>query len=205
MPVNSDYAYSFGGDDSAVWVGDKDAANLPTDLTKDLTPNGLVDVGWISDDGISFDDKMSINKAKGHQGGKVVKVLATDREFSFKFSMLETTAVVMGISFPGTELTNANGVVSGTIKGGAVYDSRAWVIDEYSSDGKYLKRYVIKSGAIDPSKTLTYKADDLMTYDCTVNVEGDVELITNLPGMVKTVEAAAAAGVTTPVAPVTGA
>ncbi len=93
MPVNADNALIFSSDDDSLWLTDykADFGTKITGLTQDLTTvQGLLNCGWLHEDGMKLAADDSLTKIKGHQGHGVVKTFLDSSETSFTATLLET-------------------------------------------------------------------------------------------------------------------
>lgn len=184
MAKNYDNIRVYGDLDSGVYVGEKGATG-PTDLSE---PAEHEELGWLSEDGISFDRAEEATSFRAHQGGQVVRRKKTSVEDTFTFQCLEETARTMGLRFAGQKpvLTEAGGDVARIkVANQTKDDARSWVVDEI--DGDVTTRYVIPVGHAS-SGTLAYSNANMTVYEFTVTVVGDYEILTNSPGVVEGAE-----------------
>lgn len=170
------------GDDLDIVAVAPFGTTLPVGLADLTTP--FVDVGWLSEDGIGWDDSMEVTDFKGHQGGKTVLKIPTSVSRTFKFQCEEETAVTLGLRYPG--FTPAK-VGETTAYGGEIpaprMDPRAWVIDlgSITQDG-VRKRYIVPKGVVTEVGTLEHKRAGITMYEFTVEaLEGKVFLYSNAP------------------------
>lgn len=169
----------YGDDPSGVWVAPKGTTG-PTAL--EAPPAGFDELGWLSEDGVDFDQDIDSEDFKAHQGAATVrrKVTGVDRKFTFQ--CLEETALVLGIAHPGlvfTETAPASGVFRGTVPAGHATVERAWVIDEV--DGEVTKRYVAPTGEATLSSAVAHKNDEMTVYEFELTLLGEWDIITNSP------------------------
>jgi hypothetical protein len=169
-----------GGDASAVWVAAK-GSTLPTTLATPTSP--FVEVGWLSEDGVSLGRSEDRQTFKAHQGGKIVKRKTSSVDDTFKFQCLETTALVLGLVYKGATPVVATGVATITVANQTVNDERAWVIDEMLDDGSTM-RYVVPTGSAELTADVVWKTDEMTVYEFTVGVNGDYFVITDAPAVV---------------------
>ena len=179
------YAEIYGHDDDVVAVAPV-GTTLPTGLAALVAPfKGL---GWLSDDGISWDDNYDKVTVTAHQGGVDIIEIITKVQRSFKFQCLEETAQTLGLRYPGFVPT-ATGVAPDVVYGGEVptptMDPRAWVIDTFSiSHAGHRTRKVIPKGVVSEVGTLVAKRGEIAIYEYTVKVlEGRFFFYGNSPGL----------------------
>lgn len=170
----------YGGDAGAVWVGEV-GVTAPTGLA--APGNGWTELGWLSDTGLTLEQKADKKKFYAWQGGTVVAVSISKAERSFTFECLEETAVALGLAYPGLEFTTATGVATGTVPAGITGIDKAFTLDAEDSQGN-LKRYVVPKGNVDPNSKTEHKFDALTVYQFVVDVIGEFDIITNSPGVV---------------------
>lgn len=186
LHLNSDNVRSAGGDLDSVWVGLL-GATMPTEIED---PTEHDNAGWLNEDGLEFAHNDSIESFTGHQGGKIVRKKVTSSEDTFKFTSLESTALIYGLIHDiksrettvgtvdvGAQVTRMR--VSGSKKPN---DRRSWVVDLW--DGDIWERYLIPSGEIGERPTVTASNSGLKMYEFTVTVYGSYEILTNDPAQV---------------------
>ena len=186
LHINSDNVRSAGGDLDSVWVG-KLGAQMPQEIED---PPNHENVGWLNEDGLEFGHEDNVESFTGHQGGKVVRKKVTSSEDTFKFTALESTALVYGLIHDIRARSTSTGVVdtgkqvtrmrvSGSKKPN---DRRSWVVDLW--DGDIWERYLIPSGEIGERPTVTASNSGLKMYEFTVTVYGSYEILTNDPAQI---------------------
>ena len=186
LHINSDNVRSAGGDLDSVWVG-KLGAQMPREIED---PPNHENVGWLNEDGLEVGHEDNVESFTGHQGGKVVRKKVTSSEDTFKFTALESTALVYGLIHdirarststavvdPGKQVTRMR--VSGSKKPN---DRRSWVVDLW--DGDIWERYLIPSGEIGERPAVTASNSGLKMYEFTVTVYGSYEILTNDPAQI---------------------
>ena len=181
MAKNLAAVLSGGGDATGVWVAPKGTTG-PTDLA---TPSATYkEAGWLSEDGVSVGRNEDRKVFKAHQGGKTVKRKTASVEDTIKFQCLETNAVTLGLLYKKATLPAAvAGVVTIPVTNQTVTDDRAWVIDEILDDGSTM-RYVIPSGSVGSSADIVYKTDEMTVYEFELGINGDYNVVTNVPAVV---------------------
>lgn len=168
----------YGDLDSGVYVAPK-GSTLPTDL--DTLDPAFKEVGWLSEEGISFERNEEATTHRAYQGGTIVRRKKTSVEDTFTFQALEETAVTMGLYYAGRTPTVSNGVAKIEVKNQTASDERAFVVDVV--DGSVKKRYVIPVGAVSGG-TLAHSNAEMTVYEFTVTIQGDYEILTNSPGVI---------------------
>ena len=186
LHLNSDNVRSAGGDLDSVWVGALGAI-MPQEIEE---PPYHDNVGWLGEDGIELGHNDNEESFTGHQGGKVVRKKVTTSEDTFKFTSLESTALVYGL----THDIRSRETVAGTVDVGKQVtrlkvsgakkpnDRRSWVVDLW--DGDIWERYLIPSGEVGERPTVTASNSGLKMYEFTVTVYGSYEILTNDPAQI---------------------
>lgn len=172
----------YGDLDSGVWVAPK-GTTLPTDL--DTPDEPLTEVGWLAEDGISFERSEDATSHRAYQGGTIVRRKKTSVEDSFTFQCLEETATTLGLYYAGqtAEVTGTGeaAVARLTVKDQTKSDDRAFVVDVV--DGDFTKRYTVPVGAVGTG-SIAHSNGSMTIYEFTVSIQGEYDIITNSPGVV---------------------
>lgn len=144
---------------------------LPTDAKTELAA-AFKELGYVSDDGLENKDKPSSDKVKDW-GGNVIASIQTEKEDTFKFSLVEALNVEVLKAVYGDD--NVTGTLDSgiTVKSnGDEQEAAVWVIDMILH-GSYLKRIVIPNGKLSDMETIKYKSDELIAYGITIDALTD--------------------------------
>lgn len=170
----------YGDQDSGVWVADKGTTG-PVDLAE---PTGFDELGWLSEDGISFEREEDANTFRAYQGATIVRRKKSSVEDSFTFQCLEETALVLGLQYAGQQATVSgvapNTVATFDVSNQARSDERAFVVDVV--DGEITKRYVVPVGTVSTG-AVAHSNNDMTVYEFTVMIQGDYKVISNAPAL----------------------
>jgi len=182
---NPDNARFYGGLNSAVYVAPKGTTG-PIDLATPAA--GFTEVGWLSEDGITFDRDEDVTVLRAFQGATVIARKTNSVEDSFTFQCLEETATVLGLQYKGQtpEVTGTGDAAIARINMAdqARQDDRAFVVDVFHGDIQ--KRHVIPSGSVSTG-SFTYSNGDATVYEFTVSINGaDAYILTNSPAVTGT-------------------
>jgi len=179
MTLDAANARIFGSDDDKVQLGPL-GSTLPTALG--AVDPALLDVGWLHTDGIPFTPSDSVEKLRGHQGGRVVRTTITESDLTFQFQCLETTALTLGLQHNITSAATATGVTTMNASPGRQVEARAFVLDLYDKDNTDIHyRYVIPRGEIGERAEFTHANSDITGYTFNVEIIGSYDIITNDP------------------------
>ena len=145
-------------------------STLPTNASASLS-GAYVDMGYISEDGVTNSNSPSSDKIKDW-GGQTVLVVATEKPDTFKVKFLES----LNSNILETVYGESNVTVSGstiTVTANAAEAAEAvYVIDMVMRDGA-LKRIVIPCGKLSEVGDIVYKADEAVGYDVTIEALPD--------------------------------
>ena len=181
--VNALNARIFGSDDDAVSIADI-GADLPDDLSE--LDSAFTDAGWLHSDGIEVNPDTSVEKFRGHQGGKVIRTKVTESGLTFQFQCLESTALTLGLQMNIKDSATDGDTTTMTVSTSNRVEPRAFVIDVYDDDGRdetVHYRYVIPRGEIGERESFTLSNSDITGYTFTVEVIDEYTVITNDPGV----------------------
>ncbi|MEU5160459.1 hypothetical protein AB0G74_12720 [Streptomyces sp. NPDC020875] len=137
---------------------------MPTDSTTNW-PAAAVDIGWISDDGITESNSAESSEIKGWQGGQTVRKVISSSEMTFSFTCIETSKTVLELYHKGSKVVTATGKHALAIKAPGP-DRRAYGFDVI--DGTSHIRVVIPDGEVTETGDITYKGDEAVAYEITV-------------------------------------
>lgn len=159
---------------------------LPTDVTTALNA-AFVSVGFISEDALTEGLDISTERLRAWQRPVGLRTLTTDVEWTFQFSMMETTPLVLDLFYGGAESEVAGGVATTAIKAWPQGSQWAMVIE--IEDGDVITRYAIPVVEVGDREEIEHTNTNGTMYGVTVNVMGsDLDemgyRITNDPGFV---------------------
>lgn len=144
---------------------------LPTDATSALDP-AFVCLGYVSEDGLSNNNELSVEAIKAW-GGNIVYRSLTEMNDEFGLSLIETENVdVLKTVYGESHVTvDASGNASVDVVGEDPVE-RAWVF-ELALRGGRAKRIVIPDGAITSRDEISYNDSDAVAYGITISAYPD--------------------------------
>lgn len=134
----------------------------PTDADSPLGV-GWLDVGWISEDGITEARDRSTNNIIGWQGAEIVRVVTTESSATFQFTMIETNENTLEL-FYGATLNGTDGSIE--VKPSESGGRRSFNIDYI--DGDKYRRIYVPEGEVTEVGERTLANGDAVGYDVTI-------------------------------------
>lgn len=179
MALTAANARIFGSDDDTVSLAPV-GSTLPTTLG--ALDAAFVDIGWLGPEGIALTPTDSVQKLRGHQGGKVVRTVITESDLSFSFMALESTIENFTLQWDPSATATAGGVTTTNFTSGRSILPRAFVIDTYDQDDATIHhRWVIARGEIGGREEVKFTSGEIAGFKFTVEVIGAVVHLTNDP------------------------
>lgn len=141
-------------------------SSLPTDATTKLDTK-FKSLGYVSEDGITNENSPESEKIKAW-GGKTVLVSQTEKPDTYQFTLIEV------LNLDVLKVVYGDENVSGTLKTGITIkanakpmQARCFVI-ETLLNGDTIKRMVIPNGVISEVGEISYKDDEAIGYETTI-------------------------------------
>lgn len=161
-------------DNPRIWLnGDVYVADVgttaPTTPTQDLTALGFDAVGLLSEDGLTENREQ---ESKDHYawGSIHVRTTRSKHKRTFKFAMLEATALTFGLINPGSTSAYSGGNTTRTVKI-PTPDPRSFIFKVV--DGDITSLLVIPEGEIDDVAEITRAENEMTKFEVTVVVYSD--------------------------------
>lgn len=186
--TNADLAFMAGSEKDTLYLGPAGTdLSTVTNLTSAL-PQGMVDVGWIGDDGMTLDMSDSVDKIYGHQGHGVVRTYMSDSSTSFKASLLEAKLELVKKYLGATKVEKVTAAGTDSITRMTVSTSRkvetlCGVADLFDVSTGKQRRYIFPRLELGERSGITYKVGDLTVYEYNLEVLDKYELLTNEDGL----------------------
>lgn len=153
-----------------------ESLTIPTDATTAL-PSAFKCLGYVSEDGVKHNMENSSDGIKAW-GGDTVLITDDTRTDSFEFTLLEVMnedvlkAVFVDDNVTVTAATSSAPKSIAIQSNSAIQPDCCWVI-EMVMRGDNPKRIVIPKGTITAIGEITYKDDEGVGYDVTINGKAD--------------------------------
>lgn len=141
---------------------------LPTDASTQLA-TGYVDMGYISEDGVTNSNSPETEKIKAW-GGQVVLIVSTEKPDTFKITFLESLNpnVLETVYGAGNVTTDTSTGTISVVANAEALEEHVYVID-IAMRGGALKRIVIPDGALSELGDIVYKDDEAIGYEVTLD------------------------------------
>lgn len=145
---------------------------LPTDATTALA-SAFVDMGYISEDGVTNSNSPESEKIKAW-GGQTVLVVSTEKPDTFQLTFLEAlnTNVLQTVYGDGNVTVNDEAGTISVTSNVAALEDHVYVID-IAMRGGAMKRIVIPQGELSELGDIVYKDDEAVGYEVTLECMPD--------------------------------
>lgn len=186
--TNADNAFMAGSEKDTLYLGPA-GTDLSTiiSLTTPM-PEGMVDVGWTSDDGMTLDMSDSVDKIRGHQGHGVVRTYMSDSSTSFKATLLETKLELLKKYLGATKaekITTAGteSITHMTVSASRKVEALCGVADLFDVSTGKQRRYIFPRLELGERSGVTFKVGELSAYEYNLEVLDKYELLSNEDGL----------------------
>ena len=137
------------------------SASAPTN-TGPGAPAGFVNLGFVSDEGISESNPQTMEEIRAFQRSAVIRRVVTAGEQTVSFTLLQTNAAVLAEYYGGTVSADGSIIVNNL----RARPIRSYIIDVI--DGTQIMRTYIPRGQITEVGELVYAAGQPIGYNVTV-------------------------------------
>lgn len=186
--TNADNAFMAGSEKDTLYLGPAGTdLSTVTNLTTPM-PEGMVDVGWISDDGMTLDMSDSVDKIRGHQGHGVVRTYMSDSSTSFKATLLETKLELLKKYLGATKAekvttTGTESITRMTVSASRKVETLCGVADLFDVSTGKQRRYIFPRLELGERSGVTFKVGELSAYEYNLEVLDKYELLSNEDGL----------------------
>lgn len=186
--TNADNAFMAGSEKDTLYLGPAGTdLSAITSLTTPM-PEGMVDVGWTSDDGMTLDMSDSVDKIYGHQGHGVVRTYMSDSSTSFKATLLESKLELLKKYLGATraeKITTAgtDSITRMTVSASRKVETMCGVADLFDVGTGKQRRYIFPRLELGERSGVTFKVGELSAYEYNLEVLDKYELLTNEDGL----------------------
>lgn len=135
-------------------------ASVPTDLESDYSSDWF-EFGYLSEDGVTFDPTLDIQKYNVWQGRLPAKIMATDLAFTAAFTMSQMNSGTTSVYFFDAEWTESEpGVYSLDVASDQLLKERALSV-EWTDDAGYINRLTIPRGFVSNRESLQLQRNNV--------------------------------------------
>lgn len=160
------WAATVPADGAAVYAAPL-GTTLPTSATAALNV-GFVDLGWVSEDGVTNSISRDTTKHRAW-GGEVVKVTQDNYTETVKLTLLESSSAAMKIVYGDSNVTPGGDYLSLKVEHSRLpLGRKSFVIDFI--DGDRAGRILIREGQVTEVSDVVYTHKDLTRYEITIDV-----------------------------------
>src|SRR3954464_7733868 len=165
MALNADYV-------SAGQTGSGMYAPLGTTAPADPTaawPAAWIDLGYVSEDGITEAESRDWEEIKAWQNRAVVRRLLTDNEMTWQFTLIENKADVLALRHAGSTMTEAGTAPDTFSSMDVMVPQEAFYAFGFDIiDGDVHHRILIPKGSVTEVEDVTYANGEAIGYGVTI-------------------------------------
>lgn len=186
--TNADNAFMAGSEKDTLYLGPAGTdLSVITGLTTPM-PEGMIDVGWTSDDGMTLDMSDSVDKIRGHQGHGVVRTYMSDSSTSFKATLLETKLDLLKKYLGASKAekittTGTDSITRMTVSASRKVETMCGVADLFDVSTGKQRRYIFPRLELGERSGVTFKVGELSAYEYNLEVLDKYELLSNEDGL----------------------
>jgi hypothetical protein len=158
------WAATIPADGAAVYAAPL-GTTLPTSASAELD-NAFVDLGWVSEDGVTNSISREVTKHRAW-GGEVVKVTQDTYTETVVLTLLESSAAALGVVYGHDNVTESGDTIT-VEHSRLMLERQSFVIDFI--DGEKAGRIVVREGQVTQLGDVVYVHRDLTRYEITVDV-----------------------------------
>lgn len=185
MAVNVDNVFIGGSDDDALYLGPYGTDLSTLTFTTDLeSTSGLVDAGWLNDDGLRLALNDSVKKMTGHQGRTPVRTTMESSETTLNATLLESKLQTFSWYMDAT-VTQQDGVAKIVVAKSRKVKRLVGVWDTFDADDPSIHwRYIFPLLELGARGEVPFRRGEFTLYPWTLEVLEVPIVYTNAPGMV---------------------
>lgn len=185
--TNADNAFMAGSDRDTLYLGPAGTdLSTVTNLTSAL-PQDMVDVGWLTEDGLTLGMSDSVDKFRGHQGHGVVRTYMSESSTTLKAALLEAKLEIlkryMGVSKTEKVTAGSDSITRMEVSSSRKVETLTGVMDLFDVSTGKQRRYIFKRLELGERSDVSYKVGDLTAYEHNLEVLDGYILLTNEGGL----------------------
>ena len=185
--TNADNAFMAGSERDTSYLG---PAGLDLSTITNLNtalPSGMVDVGWITEDGFTLGMSDSADKIRGHQNHGVVRTYMSESSTTLKAALLESKLGLLkqylGVTKSEKVTTGSDSITRLEVSTSRKVETMTGVLDLFDVSTGKQRRYVFKRLELGERSDVSYKVGELTAYEYNLEVLDGYVLLTNEGGL----------------------
>ena len=185
--TNADNAFMAGSEKDTLYLG---PAGLDLSTITNLNtvlPLGMVDAGWITEDGFTLGMSDSADKIRGHQNHGVVRTYMSESSTTLKAALLESKLGLLkqylGVTKTEKVTTGSNSITRLEVSTSRKVETMTGVLDLFDVSTGKQRRYVFKRLELGERSDVSYKVGELTAYEYNLEVLDGYVLLTNEGGL----------------------
>lgn len=185
--TNADNAFMAGSEKDTLYLG---PAGLDLSTITNLNvalPSGMVDAGWITEDGFTLGMSDSADKIHGHQKHGVVRTYMSESSTTLKAALLESKLGLLkqylGVTKTEKVTTGSDSITRLEVSTSRKVETMTGVLDLFDVSTGKQRRYVFKRLELGERSDVSYKVGELTAYEYNLEVLDGYVLLTNEGGL----------------------
>lgn len=185
--TNADNAFMAGSEKDALYLG---PAGLDLSTITNLNtalPSGMVDAGWITEDGFTLGMSDSADKIRGHQNHGVVRTYMSESSTTLKAALLESKLGLLkrylGVTKTEKVTAGSDSITRLEVSTSRKVETMTGVLDLFDVSTGKQRRYVFKRLELGERSDVSYKVGELTAYEYNLEVLDGYVLLTNEGGL----------------------
>ena len=183
--TNADLAFMAGSEKDTLYLGPVSTdLSTVTSLTGTV-PTGMVDVGWISEDGVTLGMSDSVDKIRGHQGHNVVRTYMSDSSTTVKASILESKLELLKkyLGALKTEKVTQAAITRMEISASRKVETMCGIADLFDVSTGKQRRYIFPRLELGERSDTSFKVGELTVYEYNLEVIEKYILLSDETGL----------------------
>ncbi|PPF39975.1 hypothetical protein [Pseudoclavibacter sp. AY1H1] len=188
MTTNALNALIFGSDNDSVYLGPVTSLTTVVGLATPV-PAALEDRGWIGEEGLNLELSDSIERIKGHQGGKTVKTFMSSSDTNITVALLETKLANLldYLSAKATKVGTGNAAIAKIdVPASRQVTMLSGMIDLFDTSGNGAHtRILLPTISLGERQGIAFTNKDITAYNYNLEVIGGFTILTNAKAIVE--------------------
>lgn len=181
--TNADNAFMAGSEKDTLYLGPAGTdLSMVTSLNSPL-PQGMVDAGWLTEDGLTLGMSDSVDKIRGHQGHGVVRTYMSESSTTLKATLLEAKLDLlkryMGVTKTEKVTAGTSSITRMEISSSRKVETLTGVMDLFDVSTGKQRRYIFKRLELGERSDVSYKVGDITAYEHNLEVLDGYILLTD--------------------------